>query len=84
MQAQTPHPWTLRFSFFGIPVSIQPMAWVVLALLGGAFGVSTSEDLTQTLVFMAAGMLCLLVHEFGHAVQSMLPRWFQCVTTVPR
>ena len=67
MQAQNPHPWTLRFSFFGIPVSIHPMSWVVLALLGGAFGVSTSEDLTQTLIFMVAGMLCLLVHEFGHA-----------------
>lgn len=44
------------------------MAWVVLAVLGGAFGVSTSEDLTQTLIFMLAGMLCLLVHEFGHAL----------------
>ena len=44
------------------------MAWVVLAVLGGAFGVSTSEDLTQTLIFMLAGMLCLLVHEVGHAL----------------
>lgn len=44
------------------------MAWVVLAVLGDAFGVSTSEDLTQTLIFMLAGMLCLLVHEFGHAL----------------
>jgi Zn-dependent protease len=44
------------------------MAWVVLALLGGAMGVEDSSDLTQVAIFVVAGMLCLLVHEFGHAM----------------
>lgn len=60
--------WTLRFSLFRIPVSISPVSWVVLALLGGAFGVSNGEDASRVLLFMVAGMLCLLVHEFGHAL----------------
>ncbi len=70
MQAQNSHSWTLRFSLLGIPVSIHPMSWVVLALLGGAFGVSNSEDLNEMLLFVVAGMLCLLVHELGHALSG--------------
>lgn len=68
MNNQNSSSWTLRFRLFGIPVQILPMAWVVLALLGGAMGVNDSADLTQVAVFVVMGMLCLLVHEFGHAL----------------
>lgn len=60
--------WTLRFALFGIPVRIQPISWVVLALLGGAMGVNDAAGLTNVALFVLAGMLCLLVHEFGHAL----------------
>lgn len=68
MNSQPPSPWTLRFALFGIPVRILPISWVVLALLGGAMGVSDGNDLARVAIFAVAGMLCLLVHEFGHAL----------------
>lgn len=68
MNSSNSSAWTLRFSIFGIMVRIQPISWVILALLGGAMGVSDGNDLTRVLVFVVAGMLCLLVHEFGHAL----------------
>lgn len=68
MNSQNSSPWVLRFALFGIPVSIQPISWIVLALLGGAMGANDGNDLLQVAVFVVAGMLCLLVHEFGHAL----------------
>lgn len=61
---------TLRFTLWGIPISIQPSCWIVLALLGGAFRVSDGSDLKQVLIFVAAGVLCLLAHELGHALTA--------------
>ena len=68
MNSPQPSPWTLRFSLFGLPVSIHPVSWVVLAILGGALGVSDGGQLSRVLLFVVAGMLTLLVHEFGHAL----------------
>lgn len=68
MNNQQSTTWTLRFVLFGIPVRIQPISWIVLALLGGAMGVNNAADLTHVALFVVAGMLCLLVHEFGHAL----------------
>lgn len=59
---------TLRFTLWGIPISIQPSSWIVLALLGGAFRISDGSDLKQVLTFVVAGVLCLLAHELGHAL----------------
>ena len=59
---------TLHFTLWGIPISIQPSSWVVLALLGGAFRINDGSDLKSVLIFVAAGMLCLLAHELGHAL----------------
>ncbi len=58
----------LKFRLFGILVSIHPYAWLLLAVLGGAFGVNDGDDVSRVAVFVAAGMVCLLVHEFGHAL----------------
>ncbi len=68
MNNQNSQSWTLRFRLFGIPVQILPMSWIVLALLGGAMRVSDADSLANVLIFAVAGMLCLLVHEFGHAL----------------
>ena len=68
MNNQNSQTRTLRFTLFGIPVQILPISWVVLALLGGAMRVSDADSLANVLIFVVAGMLCLLVHEFGHAL----------------
>lgn len=54
----------------GIPVTVQPMAWATLALLGGALRIARAEDVPPVLLFMAAGFLCVLVHELGHALAA--------------
>ena len=48
------------------------MSWVVLAIIGGGFGVSDKDSLVQVLCFVVAGMLGLLAHEFGHALTGRI------------
>lgn len=59
-------PGCISFTFFGVPTIIRPSSWLVLLILGSGAG-NTGLDLASTLIFVAAGMLCLLVHEYGHA-----------------
>ncbi|MBR5888358.1 MAG: hypothetical protein IKZ07_09145 [Akkermansia sp.] len=61
---------TLQFTLWGIPVSIHPSSWVVLALLGGGLQVSSGGDLLQVAVFAVMGVLSLLAHEMGHALMG--------------
>ncbi len=58
----------LNFRLWGIPVSIHPISWVMLLILGGGLGVDSGQQLASVLLFVIAGMLCLLVHEMGHAL----------------
>ncbi len=58
----------LNFRLLGIPVSIHPISWVMLLILGGGLGVDSGQQLARVLLFVVAGMLCLLVHELGHAL----------------
>ncbi len=58
----------LNFRLWGIPVSIHPISWVMLLILGGGLGVDSGQQLAHVLLFVIAGMLCLLVHEMGHAL----------------
>ena len=58
----------IRFSLFGVPVSVHPTLWVTLALLGGALGITGLADLMSVLLFILAGFVCLLMHEMGHAL----------------
>ncbi|MBQ2813872.1 MAG: hypothetical protein IJE66_02550 [Akkermansia sp.] len=62
----------IRFTLWGVPVAIHPMSWVVLAIIGGGFGVSDKDSLVQVLCFVVAGMLGLLAHEFGHALTGRM------------
>ena len=57
---------SLSFTFFGVPTVIRPSSWLMLLILGSGVG-SARVDIMPMLVFVVAGMLCLLVHEYGHA-----------------
>lgn len=58
-------PGSIYFTFFGVPTIIRPSSWLVLLILGSGLG--NRLDIMPTLIFMVAGMLCLLAHEYGHA-----------------
>lgn len=60
----------IRFSLFGIPVEIQPWFWLVLALIGGALGAATTAALISVCLFVLAGFISIMIHEFGHALTS--------------
>lgn len=67
MDTQEGNRGTLRFTLFGIPVEIRLSTWILLLLLGGGLGIHNGDELTGALIFIVAGLLCLLVHEMGHA-----------------
>lgn len=62
----------VRFSLFGVPVSISPSLWLLLAVLGWCFSSPSAPLLQSILLFAVAGFLCLMVHEMGHA---LVGRW---------
>lgn len=57
-----PGPYDVRFSLLGFPVRISPVFWVVALLLGG------NQPPMYAVVWVAAVLISLLVHELGHAV----------------
>lgn len=68
MQESRYSPWCISYTFAGIPTIIHPSSWVVLLLMGIMVSGSNEPDLFQVILFAVAGMLCLLVHEYGHAL----------------
>ena len=60
----------VRFTIFGIPVEVQPFFWITLVLLGGALGADSASAILQTLLFVLAGFISILVHELGHALMA--------------
>ncbi|WP_226895683.1 M50 family metallopeptidase [Luteolibacter marinus] len=58
----------VRFTLFGIPVIIHPWFWLTLAFLGGLFDAVTPERMLYMSLFVFAGTISILVHEFGHAL----------------
>ena len=78
LAAPQPTPVDLQFSLFGIPVRVSGWFWVGAALLGWgiclSFARGDQRQLLQYLViWMAAVLFSLLVHEMGHALAY---RWF--------
>lgn len=58
----------LHFRLFGVPVAIHPSVWIVLAILGGGLHVNNAAGLLPIGLFVIAGFISLLAHEFGHAL----------------
>ena len=59
----------INFRLFGISVTVHPIFWLTLALIGGALsGISTKMELLALALFILAGFLSILVHEMGHAL----------------
>lgn len=67
MQKNGLSPWCISFTFANVPTVIHPSSWIVLLLLGSMVNGSGGTNLFQVILFAVAGMLCLLVHEYGHA-----------------
>lgn len=59
---------TIAFRLFGIPIYITPFTWLLLAILGGGFGMRSANDLKDLVLFVVIGMVTLIVHELGHAL----------------
>lgn len=64
----------IRFTFFGIPVEIQPWFWITMALLGSNFGQSgaTANEALAIALFVIAGAISIFVHELGHAFAGII------------
>ncbi len=58
-----------QFRLFGIPITVLPMFWVTLGLLGLIGNdVASSAQLLGLALFILAGFISILVHELGHAL----------------
>ena len=62
----------IRFRLFGFPVTVEPWHWAILAFCGGALKIKDPEDLLPVLLFMAAGVVSIIIHELGHALTMRL------------
>ena len=64
----------IRFTFFGIPVEIQPWFWVIMAMLGSGFGQvgSTANEALNIALFVIAGFISIFTHELGHALTGKI------------
>lgn len=58
----------IRFSLFGVPVSIQPGVLLMLAMLGWLLSVDGAPVWMSVSLFTVVGFFCLLSHEMGHAL----------------
>ncbi|MBR5879554.1 MAG: hypothetical protein IKY91_08340 [Akkermansia sp.] len=52
----------IRFTLFGVPVSIHPTLWLTLAILGRAYAVTNMVDLICVLLFIISAFVVLLAH----------------------
>ncbi len=56
-----------QFSLFGIPITVEPMHWVSLGIIGYLSVGNGELGSLGILVFVLAGFLSILIHELGHA-----------------
>ena len=59
----SPSQGDLHFTLLGFPVRIHPLFWLVGAVLGSCAG-----EPVLVLMWVVAMVLCILLHELGHAV----------------
>ncbi len=58
----------LRFRLFDFPILVHWMFWVNMALLGGAIGADTPQEMQSLFGWVAAAFLSIIIHELGHAL----------------
>lgn len=60
----------LEFTLFGIPIRVEPIFWITLALIGFMSSQALPGDalLMGTALFVMAGFISILIHELGHAL----------------
>lgn len=56
-----------QFSLFGISITVEPMHWFSLAIIGYLSIGQSSLGMIGVLIFIVAGFLSILIHELGHA-----------------
>lgn len=61
-----PTPYDIHFSFFGIPVRIHPLFFLLPVLWG-----ADSGNIFLVLIFIAIFFLSILVHELGHSLTML-------------
>ena len=59
----SPSQGDLHFNLFGFPVRIHPLFWLTAVFLG-----SSDKDPLLVAMWVVAVLLCILLHELGHAV----------------
>ena len=59
----------IRFHLFRIPVSVEPFFWITMGLIGlvSLRNVDSAQGILLLALFVLAGFVSILVHEFGHA-----------------
>ncbi|MDR3196950.1 MAG: site-2 protease family protein [Planctomycetaceae bacterium] len=64
-----PTPYDINFNFYGFPIRINPLFWVVITLLGMPREITNlSVALLELAIWVLAAFVSILVHELGHAL----------------
>jgi len=61
-------PYDLRFSLFGIPVTIAPFFWVMAVILGFGWLQVEPGGPANLVAWIVCVLVSILIHEFGHAL----------------
>jgi stage IV sporulation protein FB len=57
----------IHFRLFGIHIRIHPLFWLVAVILGA----NSSRGVTELLLWVAAVLISIMIHELGHALVIM-------------
>ena len=68
-----PTQYDVSFSFYGFPVRVHPLFWIVFSLFGVMFHSTIDEGnlafwLVEIVIWVAAVFVSVLAHELGHAL----------------
>lgn len=66
-----PTRYDVHFTFFGVPVRIEPWFWLMSLILGVRPGTGPSD----VVIWMVAVFVSILIHEFGHALAIRYYGW---------
>jgi stage IV sporulation protein FB len=58
----------IQFQLLGFPVRVHWLFWLNTALLGGALGAQSPQQIQRVLIWIAMVFVSILIHELGHAL----------------